>query len=315
MMLSISRGARRMIRFASASVMSLLLALSACEEAVPFEVIPQDGPPAITVTAPANPRFLKRPGEQTTVTFQLGDNEGLRLFRVVPRIYNEADSLIGDALPQDFDLTGNSQPFTYTFTAPALNPYYKIQYNCYAIDLKGAYATTSFWLSILPDPAAPQPYRILTYTSDTVYNKRKGIDYAFNFTSRASLPTTPGQNLDPLRLQMDIAEGSGSQTAWLPYLNSPANEQLGLDSVFVMTDATRFNYESANYTTIYQAFFADPAPATRTPVLKEGDYVIVRLIKSPRPQFAVMKVTKLFFDGAGINVSDYVVFDYKVTTP
>ena len=100
-------------------------------------------------------------------------------------------------------------------------------------------------------------------------------------------------------------------TAFAPKFASPNNQLLGQDSVFVLTNATRFNYEAATYTSLYQAFFSDALPARETPVLKVGDYVIVRLIKAPQPQFAIMRITEI---NDVVGVADYVRFDYKVTT-
>lgn len=279
------------------------------------DLIPLDEDPAITVTAPANTRLLRRAGESVTVSFRLADKEALKLFRAVPRIFDASNTPVGDALPIDIEVSGQNIPFDFTLTVPALDPYFRIRYTCYVLDTKGAWASTEFWVTILPDPAAPEPYKVLSYQQDTIFNLRSGTRYAFNFTARTRLPALPGQNLDTLRLQMDIAELSGSQGLWLPRLHSPSNNVLGLDSVFVITNAEKFNYEEATYTTIFQAFFSDPAPALNTPVLKVGDYVIVRLIKSPRPQFAVMRITSLKDDGAGLNIRDEIRFDYKVTTP
>ncbi|TAE59526.1 MAG: hypothetical protein EAZ89_02430 [Bacteroidetes bacterium] len=305
------------------AIVALLLAsfFSACkpDAEVPDEVLPADEDPAITLLTPSNSQLLKRSGEQAVFTFRLADNEALKLFRAVPRIYNAEDSLIGDALPIDFQISGENITYDFTVTVPSLDPYYKIRYTCYVIDSKGASASTYCWVNVLPDPEDPPVYQVLSYTNDSIFNVRSNKEYGFNFNSRRRIPATTGQNLDTLRLQMDIAEnsfsGQGGASSWVPFLISPANQQLGLDSVFVITDASRFNYEDATYETIYQAFYSDPSPAVRTPVLKVGDYVIVRLIRSPRPQFAVMKITFLKSDGAGVNVRDYFKFDYKVTTP
>jgi hypothetical protein len=309
------------LRLFGVALLSGLLLLPGCVEDVslPDDLIPADEGPAIAIVAPSNSRLLKRAGEQATFTFRLADKEGLQLFRAVPRIFDEKDSLIGDALPIDFQVSGTSISFDFTLTAPALDPYFKVRYACYAIDTKGNSASAACWISILPDPSTPPPFELLSYTGDSIFNSRNNALFAFNFSARKRLPTTPGQNLDTVRLQMDIAEnslsGQGGPDSWKPTLISPSNNFLGFDSVFVMTDASRFNYEAATYQTIYEAFFSDPAPSVQTPALKVGDYVIVRLIKTPRPQFAVMKITRLFYDGPGVAVKDYLRFDYKVTSP
>lgn len=287
-----------------------------CREEEPGDLLPSDMDPAITLLSPSNGSFLVQSGDPISVNFQLADNEALKIFRAVPEIYDQADSLLGDGLPLDFDVAGTNTQFTLNLnpTGPA---FYKIKYNCYAIDSKGAFASTFFWVSLLPDPNDPPIYQVLTYTADTLVSSLADSAYAFNFTARTPLPVRPGESLDTLRLQMDIAEISGTgRFSWEPVLTSPNNEALGLDSVFVLTEASRFNYESATYASIYEAYFSDPAPSTETRILAEGDYVIVRLTKAPAPQFAVMAVRALIDTGFGVlGEKDLLVFDYKVTTP
>lgn len=307
----------------------LVLALAGCKQDPPLdELIPADGGPAITIVAPANTRFLRQAGQTVTVTFQLADNEALKLFRAVPRIFDAKDSLIGDALPLDFEVTGTNETFPFTLTVPALDPFFKIQYNCYVIDTKGAFASTNFWVSVVPDPSDPPLYRTLSYTGDTIRNPASTQDYGFNFTSRAVLPLSPiayGNTSPSQRLQMDIALQTvpiapSLTKTWEPFLISPNNNQLGLDSVFVVVNSANFNYAAADYNTIYRAFFSDPLPQTQTPLLytlTTNDYIIVRLIKSPQPQFAVMRIVEVRDDlqGGVFGNNDVLIFDYKVTTP
>ena len=218
------------------------------------------------------------------------------------------------------DLTGNNIEYVYTDDVPAVGDYYKIRYTCYAVDTKGGFSSAVFWITVLPAPLNPAPFEVLEYTKDSIFNKRSGSLYGFNFSSRKALPL-PGQT--PNILDLDIAENSGTgQGFWYPTIGSPNNDQLGKDSVFVVTDASRFNYEEATYETIYQAFYSDAfdsrldhGVAPKGDELMEvGDYYIIRLTKAPFPQFAVMKITKIVDDGAGVAVHDYVVFDYKVTS-
>jgi len=309
--------------------LGVLLLLGGCNQApTPIDLIPEDTPPGIAVIAPGDTRLLLRSGDAATVTLKLVDNEELSLLRVVQRVFDRSDVLVGESLPQDFTVEGNSVDFPYAFTAPALDPFFKIQYVCYAIDVAGGSAETFFWVSILPGVGDEPPYETLTYEADTLYNSLTGANYAFNFASRMAMPMM-GQSPDPLRPQFDIAENSGTgQGAWQPSFISPNNAIQGNDSsVFVITDETRFNYELANYNTIFEAFFSDAAPSATAPPtnhpieeknkdgLEVGDIVIVRLITTPQPQFAVMRITEVFDDGAGINIDDYIVFDYKLTSP
>lgn len=321
----------------------LMVFLSACRsDSEPIVLLPENEGPGIAVLSPGNTRLLLMPSQSASVTFKLLDNEELRLLRIVQEIYDADDNLVDETIPNDIDLQGTQVEYTYNFTAPNLPAFYKLRYVCYVIDAAGRSAETFFWVSIQPDPSDPPPYKTLTYTNDTIYN---GLDtqtnpdpndiptnsWGFNFSARTVLPGEPFVDPDPFLPQMDIAENSGSgvgQEGWIPSFYSPNHEITGEDTaIFVITDTTRFNYAAANYNTIFQAFFSDPAPAPTAPPtnhpirskntfgVQVGDIVIVKLIKTPRPQFAVMKIKAIVQEGFGVKLSDYVVFDYKVTSP
>lgn len=294
------------------TILASMLLLWACTPTID-PPLPADMDPAITLVAPGSNNFLEQAGDDFTVSLQISDTEALKLLRIVGRVFNEADSVIGDdIIIKDIDISGTNLSYELTLTAPNLPPYYKIRYTCYAIDTKGAEAGAVLWLTVLPVPISPEPYVVLRYEGkDFFFNRLLNAGFGFNFTNRQVLPSQFNQNV----LEQDIAEISGSLGGWLPRLNSPNNAFFGQDSVFVMTDASRFNYEAATYETIHQAFFSDPNPAPETPVLKVDDYVIVRLTKAPQPQFAVMKITGLEDDGGGNgNPRDKVFFDYLVTS-
>lgn len=296
----------------------VLLLLAACDtQTEPIDLpLPVDADPAITIVSPDNPRFLLRAGESATITFKLIDPEGLALLRVIPTVYDESDNVVAEEDPIDVLVSGTEQTVNYPVTPPNYPAFYKIKYTVYAIDTKSAFAETFFWLSILPDPGAPPVYQVLTYENDTLINGLSDSLYAMNLTARQRVPMMPGIDFNSIRLQMDIAETSGSgQGLWEPTLTSPNNEALGLDSVFAMTNASKFNYETATYASIFEAFYSFPQPSTETPVLQEDDYVIVRLVKTPQPQFAILRIKELVNDGFGVNVRDMIIFDYKVTSP
>lgn len=294
----------------------IALLLNGCEENL-GPLIPADEDPAITLIAPTSNSINLQAGQEFNITFQMADNEALKVFRVVGRIYDQDENLLGsDVIMFEEEISGSNIEYVYTDDVPSLGNYYKIRYTCYAVDSKGAFSSAIFWITVIPTPPDPSPYEVLEYKKDSIFNRKANAYYAFNFTSRKAMPK-PGQSANTLDL--DIQENSGTgQGQWAPTLYSPNNDFFGKDSVFVMTDATRFNYEEATYETIYQAWYSDPFDSridhSKTPVLKVGDYVIIRLNKSPFPQFAVMKITKVFDDGAGVNVKDYIVFDYKVTS-
>lgn len=325
------------------AVLMTLIAACRSNTEEPIVLIPANQGPGIAVLSPSDTRLLRMPGDAASVTLKILDNEELRLLRIVREIYDASDALVEETIPTDIDLTGTQIEYTYNFTVPNLPAFYKVRYLCYVIDAAGLSAKTFFWVSIQPDPSDPPPYQILTYTNDTLYN---GLDteanpqnpddlptnsWGFNFSSRKVLPGEPFLNPELFLPQMDIAENSGSgvgQEGWIPSLYSPNHVITGDDTaIFVITDESRFNYEEANYNTIYRAFFSDPAPAPTAPPtnhpidskntfgIQIGDIVIVKLIKTPRPQFAVMKITDIVQEGFGLQKSDYFVFNYKVTSP
>ncbi|MEL6675077.1 MAG: hypothetical protein AAFR61_22910 [Bacteroidota bacterium] len=290
----------------------LVIGIFSCKQET-IDLLPPDEGPAITIVAPSNTNLLRQKSQPFTVTFQMADNEDLRLLRITGEVYNERDSLIGNNFQApDVDVSGTTAMVDYTDVVPSTTKsYYKVKYTCYAIDSKGDFASTFFWVSVLPDPGEPSPFIVLEYENDSIFNNKHSGRYAFNFTARAQLPLSGSGN----ELDFDIKENSGTaQLIFKPRLISPNNQLLGQDSVFVFTDASRFNYEEATYTTLYEAFFSDPAPYAETPELQVGQYIIVRLTKAPQPQFAIMKINGILDDGAGIQIDDRIYFDYKVTS-
>ena len=293
--------------------LGLIMGLSvfSCKEE-PIDLLPEDLPPAITILSPSNNNLLREKSEPFTITLQLADNEALKLLRIAGEIYNQKDSLVSEFTVPDMLVSGTNATVDYTDTVPdATEAYFKVKYTCYALDAKGDYASTFFWVSVLPDPTDPSPYVVLSYTGDSIRNDQQSMGFAFNFTAREGLPSATNNN----ELDFDIAESSNSaRLVFKPQLISPNNTKAGQDSVFVMTNSSKFNFESATYETLFRAYFSDPAPYSKTPELKAGDYVIVRLTKSPQPQFAIMKINEVVNDGAGILINDRVKFDYKVTS-
>ncbi len=295
--------------------MSLFIA---CENQVePIDrPTPEDQPPAIAIVSPTNPRFSGRVGDSRSLSLQMADNERLKSFTINVTFFRPNGTIDSINQVSQQDLSGKSFSFTFNFTIPNREPYSRIEYTFIVEDSKGATAQTTSTVSVLPEPSDPPPFKTLVYTGDSIMNQLGDSLYGFNFSSRQGFPKTRGQDIDSLRLRLDIVESSGTgQGLWQPVLRSPNNESINIDSVFVITNASRLNYEQANYNSIFEAFFSADLQLDETPVLEEGMYVIVRLVKTPRPQFALMRITELFNDGAGVNVSDKVYFDYKVTTP
>lgn len=290
----------------------------ACENQVnPIDKpTPTDEDPAIAITSPTNPRFSGRVGVAKSVTLQMADNESLAKFTIDASYFLPDGSLDTMFQVSTEALSGKSYSNTFAFTIPNLLPFSRAEYSFTVEDSKGATAQAKASASVLPEPGDPPPFKLLSYSGDSIMNQLGDSLFGFNFSSRQGYPRTTGQSVDSLELRMDIAEASGTgQGLWQPVLVSPNNDAVGIDSVFVITDSSRLNYQQATYNSIYEAFFSANLQMDKTPVLEEGMFVIIRLVKAPQPQFALMRITDVFNDGAGINVFDKVYFDYKVTTP
>ena len=285
-----------------------------CQPDEEIELLPEDRSPAITLISPSNSSLLKEVDESFTVTVQLADNEALKLLRITAEIFDQQDQQIGTSfLVRDIEVSGTNVTLDLTEKVPqGALPFYKVKYTIHAIDSKGEFSSAFFWVSVLPQPADPAIYEVRSYTRDSIFNSEAPFSRGFNFTNREPLPNQVRQGTD---LDYDIREISRTaKLLYKPRLSSPSNDFFNQDSIFVITSASRFNYDAATYETIFNAFFSDPNPAVTTPELKVGDLVIVRLTKAPKPQFAVMNIRAIKDDGGGtFNIRDVVVFDYKVT--
>ena len=281
-----------------------LLWLSSCNRDIDESFIPEDTTPAITLVSPTQNNLLAAPNTALTATFKLSDNEALKVFRVVRRVYDTLGTVIGTDFieVEDTSIQGDKQAFrTLSYTVPNLPYYYKVRLTCYAIDTKGTFSSAFVTVNVVPGPVAPPPYLMESYTNDKLYGKRAiNNKHFFSYKYRAYINNT---------LDKDIEETSSLTNAdFVRKLISPNNQLAGSpDSVFVITDASRFNYDDANYNYVWEAFYSDPLPKNTTPALEVGDIVITRL--SNKPHFAVMRITSI--NDAPGDANDYLVFDYK----
>ena len=288
-----------------------MMFLGACTRyGLPGDPLPTDERPSIALLSPTNNNLLLQQGTTVGLTFKLNDNEALRVFRVVGRVFNQQDSIMGaNFIVVDSVISGKTRTMTLNYTMPlGLPQYYKVKLTAFAIDSKGAFSSSIVTANVVFGPPFPPPYATEgPYNNARIYSKLASNgkwNYRFSGGLAASQCYTtniPGQ---------DIAETSTVASGFIRQLRSPNN--FNNDSIFVVTDATRFNFDDATYTTIWQAYFSDPSPDTGTPTLNVGDIVVVRLANNtPVQHYALMRIKAVNDDSGDAN--DYMDFDFKYT--
>lgn len=289
--------------------------ITACDPSHDWDIhpIPADESPAIALISPSNNNILSLAGDHAVATFRLSDNEALKVFRVIGQMYDEHDSLIGNEfIVQDEIISGQKTTQDVNYLVPALPPYYKVRLTAYAIDTKAAFTSAVVWVNVVPvAPAGPSHPISNEYKDFRLYSKLSGgLNYRFQFSLGAANPPGQPSPNDPA----DIQEISATAGAFERRLKSPNNEEDGQSNVFVVLNASQFNYDLANWNTLSQAFFAAADPTATTPALNTGDIVIVRLQYIPiqGERFAVMRVKNVVDDPIG-DAGDYIEFDYKYT--
>lgn len=282
-----------------------LLLFNACDRSPEDDYIPVNTEPAIALVSPTNNNFLDTVGATISTVFRLDDNEQLKLFRVTGIVLDQRNDTVGsEFIVLEETVSGQHILQNFDYLVPNLPPYYKVKLTCFVIDTEGEFSSTVMIINIVPGPSDPEPYEFESYTGDKLYSRRAlNNKYYFDFYSRAHIANV---------LDQDIKEESSTfVSGFSRQLSSPAmaNTSNVTDSVFVMTNTARFNYDQCNYTTIYQAYYADALPVAVTPEIQTGDIIIIRLTNFPH--FGVMRVTEVKDDPGDAN--DYIEFDYKVT--
>ena len=286
-------------------MIAFLLAF-ACQKAERINPFPQEEIPAISQISPDSNSFIAMFRDSIKVGFRLADKEGLERFKVNKTIFDRDGQIVEGPLEfMDQGLSGEVALVDVNDVVGDYAPFSTIKYDCEVADIAGATAMAIFYVSVVRDTTRLEPFEVKYFEERSLKNLAGGQDHGYNFTSESYFPRTGGQ-----ALEIDIEELSQGET-FSASLRSPNNAILGLDSVFVMTDASRLNFEEATYTTISQAFAAGELFFSQTPRLQENDYVIVRLIKAPDPQFALMRILEVK-DSLGLE-GDLIRFDYKLS--
>lgn len=289
-----------------------VLLFSACDRMIDTRPIPSDGDPGISLATPDRSNFLRTTNSAVDITLQLTDNEALKILRITESLFsNTGDTLLLDSYAMDESIAGTVllHPFSYPITTSVqgipITDYYKIKVTFYVLDTKGASAETSIIIDIVPEPGGDPLFPIRGYFgNELIHPNTFSGNEDFNFYNPLSSPTNV---LDMDIKIVDAAPGPLSGK----YLISPNNDARGTDSVFVITDSTRLNYEESTYTTLREAFYAGANINDSVAMPAVGQLLIIRLSKGQFDQFAVMKPTE-YGGGSGGN-PEYLRFDYRVT--
>lgn len=288
----------------------LMLFFSACDRDIDTRPIPKDLDPGIALEIPSRANFTRRVLEPVELTFRLTDNEALKVFRISESLYDtDGNALVLDYYKDDEPIAGEVLVKNHIYSVPfdidgiLVLPYYTIEITFYVIDSKGASAKTQILVDVLPpiDPAEPFPVREYLENKIEHPNAFNGRE-DFNFYNPS---VSPSVELDKDIMIVDGNPGALSTKS----LISPNNALRGQDSVFVIIEPVRFNYDSCTYTTLKEAWYSGNPIKRKTRMPKVGEYLIIRLAKGTEEQFAIMKPFKI---DTGTS-SGFVEFDFKVT--
>ncbi len=295
------------MRFISLLFLSLMV-FCACERTQFLPSLSDDDGPAITLTSPSTNSSLARPGEKISASIQAVDDLQLTIFRLNLKVLNESGNVVETSTPVQQEIATQSFSYSLNETVSDQAASYQLVYTFEVIDSKGATASVDFSVGVLPPKEIP-PFRLLSFSDQRLNSKQANTGFALNFTSRSTYP--PPTNT-PLNRDIEEDSPSNPNGTFSPQLTSPNNATAGQDSVFVMTDASSFNFDEASWLSLSQAYFSSSDFLNRTPTLSVGDLIIVRLTKAPATQFTMIKITEIV-DGAG-TANDYMMFDYKVSS-
>lgn len=312
---------RKTLRFAL--TLFVLVAFFGCNKQDPEKwIIPQDTKPAIALLTPTNSNFVLPRGASFSATFRLDDNEALRLFRVTRQYFNERDSIVGgEDIRSDIAVQGKHISQTFTDIVPnvgSLPDYYKIRFRAYAIDAKGEYSYTEFWVSVIPDSLPPAAhYTTESYGGASVkLYSAKSVNaflskHRWRFADGTNAPNTP----NPPVQNIDIEEITATAGTFASAIKSPSAAYSGDVDVIAMTDVNHFNYNTCDYDIIKQFYLSYYDPKPTSPTLKAGDIVILRrptaLNVAGDRMYAVMHVISINDDAGDDN--DYIQFEFKYT--
>lgn len=289
-------------------VLGLIISLFACEADQGVPAPPNRNAPEIIISNPSNHQLELLGRTPLDLEVNMADDFALERLAVSRSVNDASGNLIESSNPLDMFIEGSAYTLNFKDTLPDLPSFFQIIYTFEVRNTDNQAATTQLFVSIADEPS-PSAFNLFSFEGFSLPSQQSGNGYAFNFSLQDFFPP-PSSNL----LDWDIEEGTlaGSGGIFDAKLSSPNNDLLGQDSVFVMTNASRFNFDAATYETIEGAYLSASNYFAETPTLQAGDLVIIRLIKAPAIQFAVMKIKEVIDDAGTAN--DQILFDYKVSS-
>ncbi|MDW8333058.1 MAG: hypothetical protein RMM53_02460, partial [Bacteroidia bacterium] len=178
-----------------------------------------------------------------------------------------AGDLVGRTMLVDKNISGNSLRETLSYVVPNREPMTRIELLFRVEDNKGQKDSSLFVVTVdfeRVDTLA-RYFSMLSYQNDTIYNQLAGGNLgAFNLIARRRATNIAAQ---------DIRETTQISGQFDQAFVSPNNYGA---AVMVVVREQEFNYNQATYSTMRQAFLAR-VPVARTPKLRPGDIVILRL--------------------------------------
>ena len=272
-------------------ITGVMIFFAGCKKDDPDIIFPPDGDPSIILVSPTQSHTLARMGESVSITFRMDDNEQLNSFKVSETwtsVQGQAYIRINSPVMPDKVISGTNRLETITYTVPTtqIQNYSVITLTASAVDSRGKSVSTQFRISVIPAPGTGggASVQVQSYLSgDTIWSILNGTggNY-FSILQRANDPAN--------QFYRDLGEISVNPI-FSGELNAP--NQAGADSIFVVTDPSRFNFEDLTWETTWEHFVTSAAITDRTGPLVTGDIVILKMgYPSVLPMFAVIKIRK-----------------------
>jgi hypothetical protein len=289
---------------------------AACDDTsdLDSEQLPGDARPSIRRVAPSQGSLTGSVADQLDFSFTLADDEALTRWTLLMWF---DDNTTPDTLVNDTALMGTLLTRNLSYIIPdsmiMLGQCKNFTFKAYVWDNRMQMDSSQFIYQVctLPtDTCSPaQTYQVLYYsTGDSVYSPGAGGNlFRFNLLQRNYATTDAASDIRVLA-HATVPDSLSC------ILSSPnTNPQ----AVFVVLKPSQFNFATATWCTMHQAFITH-TPTVTTPKLEVGDVIILNMALPPTPpstrqHYAAIEVVAIV-DGPG-STGDYIRFRYKRTSP